>query len=92
MVAMLVTVALAAAGTGFVAAAFMPPGREPKVGPLLVAVAVAAAATGSARPALTPAASAATSPWTGQRGSPTSRATSRSKTTAPDARITANDR
>ena len=38
-VGMVVALALAAAGTGFVAAGFMLGGREPRVGPLLVAVA-----------------------------------------------------
>ncbi len=44
-VTLLVALALAAAGTGFVAAAGMLVGREPKVGPLLVAVAVLSLAT-----------------------------------------------
>lgn len=42
---LVVVLALAAAGTGFIAAAGMVVGREPKVGPLLVAVAVLSLAT-----------------------------------------------
>jgi hypothetical protein len=44
-VQMLLALATAAAGTGFVAAAFMVVGREPKAGPALLAVAVMSLAT-----------------------------------------------